>query len=144
MLERKGDIVAVADHSWRENYAATREVRPGTELITTTQKPKIANGVLVDTATNKMIAGGVKINPEQACAEFVGLVKLSACGAKMLRDICEELYKSNSERFASLRLTDLLTEIVTRGGVVETLDIHKGWIDVDTLIDYHAALAEVK
>ncbi len=143
LLERRADVTVAVDHSWRERYAANKQVRPGTELVVTERTPAVTNGYLVDVGPNHVKAVGAAVDPAAANAEFIGLARCTERGATLLAETLKELKARDAARFAKLRLADVLAELVARGVAVETLDVYKGWIDVDTLLDYRAALAEV-
>lgn len=143
MLERRADVTVAVDHSWRERYAANQEVRPGTELVVTERTPAITNGYLVDIDRNRVTAIGAGVDPAKANAEFIGLVRCSERGAKLLAEVCRDLQARDAKAFAALRFADVLAELLVRTIAVETLDVSKGWIDVDTLLDYRAAQKEI-
>ncbi len=68
----------------------------------------------------------------------------------VLRGACDAARAARRRRFheadsvRAAAFTDLLQELVDRGERVAAVDVHKGWMEVDTFEDYRRAWAEVK
>jgi len=93
---------------------------------------------------------GQALAPEEAHGEFIGLVLFSEHGARVVREVYEELLRTHRGRFheaASLALAslpDLLQELIDRGHAVTCVDAYKGWMEIDSFDDYRRAWAEIR
>ena len=82
-----------------------------------------------------------EVDPEMASeeidGEWIGLLKCSARGTEIMKDLLGEL--AEGEDFHQKRFKDLLNLIVSRGHRVKVIYITGQWVDVDTLDDYSRA-----
>ena len=85
---------------------------------------------------------GNKINPETATHEFIGLAKFSKTGTEQFIQTyldCTENYRGRFQEAEDITLstfTDLIQEMIDRGFVINFLEIHKGWMESDYLINH--------
>jgi L-glutamine-phosphate cytidylyltransferase len=130
LLETKGDIVISTDVDWKKNYH-DRSDHPLDE----------AEKVIFEDDKVKDI--GKHILSSHANGEFVGLVKFSARGAKVLREIYEKSKRTyrytpfqKAPEFEKAYLTDIIKEMVDQGFEVRISKIKNRWVEFDTVQDY--------
>ena len=138
LLEERSDIALVVDRDWRKAYVGRTE-HPTDEAE------------LVFAEKGRVVKISKFMNPDNAYGEFIGLTKFSANGAEILKRTYDRVKNNRwcgftpNQRFhdsSSLRvayLTDMLQEIVDRGYFVHCVDIHGGWIEIDTPQDLEKA-----
>ena len=68
---------------------------------------------------------------------------LSAAGARLLREVHAELESTRAEGLERSSITHILQALIDRGHPVVAVDIHKGWMEIDSFEDYRRAWAEV-
>ena len=91
--------------------------------------------------------------PEKAVVRYVGLIKVSKVGVKILKKLFHE-YKNkywnkderflNSKSFKKLYMTDMIQLIINSGQRVEPIIIKHGWLEFDTNEDYEKAIQWLK
>lgn len=94
-----------------------------------------------------ILIGKKSVSTHDATGEFIGLVKLSASGAEIFKKEYEKLINKlkmdddfhRAKRFSNAYITDFLQELIEQGFNVEPIYIHGGWMEIDTLQDYHRA-----
>ena len=91
-----------------------------------------------------MLRIGPEVPPEQAHGEFIGLAAFSAAGARLLRDGYHHLRSERAEGLDKASVTHLLQAMIDRGRTVTAIDVHKGWMDIDSFEDYRRAWAEIR
>jgi 8-oxo-dGTP pyrophosphatase MutT (NUDIX family) len=79
----------------------------------------------------------------EADAQYIGLLKFSEQGVRVLRDTygdLQELFRNAPWRSAvdlyHAPMTDMLQELIDRGTTINASVIHHGWIELDTPEDY--------
>ena len=137
LLAAEGDLLAVCDAAWREAYVGRRD-----HPVDQAEKVVIENG--------RIHRIGKHLPADGADGEFIGLMRLSADGARMLRTTFAELRESHAgrpfqaaERFEIAYLTDMLQELIDRGNEVRPVMIEGGWREIDTIEDFRRAGGEV-
>ena len=131
------DICVAVDDNWQE-YWKTR-----------------FNGKLEDVESmhigedgNIMELGTPNCQAEDCHARYVGMIKFSKEGAKVLREIYHENKKKywdkdekwlNSKSFKQAYMTDMLQSIINSGFKVWPAHINGGWLEFDTEQDYELA-----
>ncbi len=69
--------------------------------------------------------------------------------ARRVREVCTELegragaFHEASE-FGRASLTGLLQELLDRGEKIDCVEVHKGWMEIDSFADYRRAWAELR
>jgi phosphoenolpyruvate phosphomutase len=117
--------------------------------------PKRADLVVTDTPTggrrwvapeggSRVLRIGPEVAPEEAHGEFIGLAAFSAEGAARLRRVHDELAARRVEGLEQASLTHLLQALIDRGSPVVGVEIHKGWMEIDSFEDYRRAWREVR
>tara|TARA_Y100000310_G_C20575228_1_gene760069 strand:- start:373 stop:1278 length:906 start_codon:yes stop_codon:yes gene_type:complete len=140
LAEAKGDIVIVADNSYRFHQ---HEVEKSLALIRTDKKSHVRE--LGGGAKNKVLSVGTKMSKELAQFEFIGLAKFSKEGAEHLKRVYEDCKNRVSggfheaESFEKAKVTDMLQEMIDRGFKVSFIEVHKGWMEIHTPEDYEQA-----
>jgi phosphoenolpyruvate phosphomutase len=129
LLAANGDICAVIDARWRGagHRAEERTLdlvhcdRPFTgEYLD--EEPVLINAFLADTDSRAEPSG-----------EFIGLIKLSARGAELVRRELQDMAAEGS--LASADLPALLNRLIARGTPIEALYVTGHWLDVDDAFD---------
>ena len=152
LLASPADITVVMDRAWTD--LARQRIEPvpeGTELIVTKEPPVVGRRVLPLNEPGTIIRIGQGIDPLDACGEFIGMILFSAHGMERFRaayhHLCDAARNGhgqpglpNPERAA---LTDLLQLMIDQGEPVASVDIYKGWLEIDTFDDYRKAWAQV-
>lgn len=129
LVASPADIVLGCDTAWRRRYVG-RTQHPETDA----EKLRADAGRVVELSRN--------IPSEQADGEFIGVMKLSAIGAKdfvTAFDRAERAYGGGQFRegrsFQKAYLIDLLAEMLEQGASIQREDTHGGYMEIDTLQD---------
>ena len=67
----------------------------------------------------------------------------SPAGTAALRAVRDELVAARTEGLERASVTHILQGMIDRGHAVVAVDIHKGWMEIDSFDDYRRAWAEV-
>ena len=134
IIQQECDIGIAIDMDWKQAYEG-RTLHPLTE----------AENVLLDDNKNVLkIQKNIKSNTDMV-GEFLGLIKLSSHGAKILTDKFEYLLANHTETFHSAislkkaYITDLIQELVNSKIVVTPIFISGKWCEIDTNQDLERA-----
>jgi len=134
IIQQECDIGIAIDMDWKKAYEG-RTLHPSTE----------AENVLLDDDKNILkIQKNIK-SYEGNVGEFLGLIKLSAHGSKILTDKFEYLLANNSGNFhnsTSLKkayMTDFIQELVNSKINVTPIFISGKWCEIDTYQDLEIA-----
>ena len=137
LLAAEGDILAVSDVDWKKAYVGRRQ-HPIDE----------AEKVVSEGGRIRRI--GKHLRADEADAEFIGLLRLSARGASTLKETFAEVADRHAgrpfqaaKRFEVAYLTDMLQELIDRGHEVRPVIIQGGWREIDTIEDFRNAGGEV-
>jgi choline kinase len=130
LLESGADVAIAVDRNWRGIY----EGRVG--------HPE-GEAELVLTDGDRVVEAGKGIPIDAAYGEFIGMLRLSAQGAKELEAAyTDALARGGLEapfhRAATLRtayLTDMFQELVRRGVTVTAVPIRGKWMEIDVVGD---------
>jgi phosphoenolpyruvate phosphomutase len=131
LLLDAGDLVIVVDAAWRERSQARNFV----DHIRATRPYSLRYGE----EEAELLDIGAHLTPEQVHGEWIGLVKLSARGARLVRATLEELCRRPD--FKTMRFDDLFRHLLADGHCIRVLYITGHWLDVDDLDDLSAANA---
>jgi phosphoenolpyruvate phosphomutase len=152
LLKSQADISIVVDRAWNDHMHTQEELctrKP--DLVATHQPPQTGYRFLPTAEGTTLARIGRQLPPDEADGEFVGLAMFSEEGARVLRTIYHRTRQHlqghgfhEAESLEKAAFTDMLQEIVERGGKVACVDIYKGWLEVDTFEDYRRAWAKVK
>ena len=134
IIQQKCDIGIAVDMDWKQAYEE-RTLHPLTE----------AENVLLDDNKNILkIQKNIKSNTDMV-GEFLGIIKLSSHGAKILTDKFEYLLANHTGTFHSAislkkaYITDLIQELVDSKIIVTPILISGKWCKIDTIQDLERA-----
>lgn len=147
-LKAPGTVKVVVDRSFSE--AADGHARPA-QLVQTAgnRSIRITRRFIPGHAGARVLRIGRKLPGRQAHGEFIGMAVLEAPGVEALKKVWR-LARARKGRFheaPSARrsgITDLVQELIAQGHRVNTVDVYKGWIDIDSFEDYQRAWARIK
>ncbi|MGE0192489.1 MAG: isocitrate lyase/phosphoenolpyruvate mutase family protein [Planctomycetota bacterium] len=141
LLQTDGDIVVVVDRS-------NASERPGRDLVKTGGDAGANGRSLTGRQTDTLEA--IARDLPGANGEWIGMMMVSAEGAKTLVSTYEDLVKKGAGKplhqaktLEEAALTDLLQELVVRGASIRVVDTYKGWMEIDTFEDYRRAWSQV-
>lgn len=133
LINAPGDVSVVVDIDWKKGYV-DRKNHPIEE----------AENVVIEGGSIKRI--GKHLTADESNGEFIGIFKLSKNGANNWRNIYNEVKEKfgdgqfqQAKTFKKAYLTDLLQELIDRNHQVNSVDIHGGWIEIDTIEDLKRA-----
>jgi phosphoenolpyruvate phosphomutase len=125
LLETEGDFVVAVDSMAADTSEKTaRKADWAACSEPHSRKTLLANVLLKDMFTDAASPG--------ITGEWTGLLKLSANGAKAVREILGTL---SEKELATASVPDLLRRLVREGRDVKVVYTRGGWLDVDTLGD---------
>jgi len=131
MLEFSGDIGIAVNVNWRENYEG-RNFHPLSE----------AENVLIENESVYEIRKNISKNTfNQQIAEFLGIMKLSQKGGKILLEKYNQLKDNHQGSFHTANsldqayITDMLQEIINSGYDVRPIKTSSYWAEIDTTQD---------
>jgi choline kinase len=135
LFNTKGDFVIAVEDGWRSRYHE-REAHPLSE----------AENVVMDSQRRLIEIGKILNDKDSANAEFIGMLKLSASGAQVLKKVFREVELKFSGKpfqravtFEQAYLTDMLQELADRDYVLPCVDAAGDWAEIDTPQDYQFA-----
>ena len=133
LVASQADIALLVDTDWRRRY------RPRT------QHPE-TDGEKVRLAGDQVIEVARTIPPEEAPAEFTGVAKFSAAGAKAFVEYYARARAASgggpfrrAPLFAKAYLIDLLQEMLEAGVPMAAVPTHGGYFEIDTTEDWQLA-----
>lgn len=134
LVDSPHDVAVGCDTDWRRRYAG-RSQHPETDA----EKLRAEGDRVVEISR--------KIASESAQGEFIGVMKLSREGARQLVeafDAAEKVYRGRvfreGRQFEKAYLIDLLQHMLEQGTAIHRVDMHGGYMEIDTLED--ASLAD--
>ena len=135
VLSSKDNIAISVDTDWEKSYEERSD------------NPKsLADKVLIN--QNKIVqisAKKISLEPKNKVGEFLGIIKLSANGSKILIKKYEELEKSHTGKFhdadslEKAKLVDILQALIDSKIKISPLAISGKWCEIDTLKDLQIA-----
>lgn len=142
LLATDADVAVVVDRSFGDAVRAGAAVPESLPDLVVTETPS-SRRFIAPEGGSRVLHIGPAVRPQEAHGEFVGIVKLSARGVGELRRVHEELASVRTEGLEHASLTHILQALIDSGQAVMAVDIHKGWMEVDSFEDYRRAWAEV-
>lgn len=143
LLAAPGDVCLVIDREFRTIYEGRTE-HPLSEA-------EVAD---LDGDGRVRRVGKRALPPEEAFGEFIGLAKLSAEGARWMRETWRELVAEYSgrgdepfqraPRFRVAYLTDMLQHMIDAGRPIAPVAIDGQWREIDTVQDLERARAVLR
>ena len=142
LLRTTADVAVVVDRAFPD-------------LLRAGHAPERADLVVTDTPTDgrrwvaaeggsRVLRVGPEVAPAAAHGEFIGLAAFSSAGGVRLRDVYAELTAQRAEGLDRASLTHLLQAAIDRGCPVTAVEIHKGWMEIESFDDYRRAWREVQ
>jgi choline kinase len=133
LVRHPADIALLVDTDWRARY------RPRT------QHPE-SDGEKVRLHGDRITAVSRRIPPDEAPAEFTGVAKFSAAGARLLLEHFDRARArfdgrpfGNSPSFQRAYLIDLLQAMLADGVPMHAVETFGGYFEVDTTEDHRLA-----
>jgi len=143
LLQTKADVAVVVDRAFHDAYRAGLGLPAGPLDLVVTETPPNGRRFVAPEGGSRVVRIGPEVAPDEAHGEFIGMAMLSAAGAAALRAVHRELAERGTEGLERASVTHILQALIDRGRPVASVDIHKGWMEIDTIEDYRRACAEV-
>jgi phosphoenolpyruvate phosphomutase len=137
LLESTADIAILVDRSWRDEAPGSRAPEAAPDLVVEKTPPPQGLRFVASREPGEVLRIGRTIPAGQAHSEFIGIVLLSDQGSRIVRGVLDEIAPRNEKA----GLTDLLQALVDRGHPVRTVEVYKGWTEIDSFEDYQRAWA---
>jgi phosphoenolpyruvate phosphomutase len=132
LLAAEGDIVIAADALWRESRGRSRErIR---DLVACS---RAFTGDYLDEDPVALARIGPDLAPAETTGEWIGLVRLSAEGAALVRAELESMRKNGT--LAAAGMPELLNRLIASGHAPRVLYVAGHWLDVDDAFDLASA-----
>lgn len=138
LLASDHDITLVVDVDWKRAYEGRTE-HPLEE----------AENVVFKGDFEVAEIGKIFHEQVQVDGEFIGMLKLSARGAKLFKSRYHEARAryagapfQRAKAFEKAYVTDIIQEMVDQGDQVHCVVINGGWREIDTVEDYERAVRE--
>jgi len=142
-VRTQADVAVVVDRAFVDTLHAGLPLPPGPLDLVVTETPPNGRRFVAPESGSRVLRIGPEVTPEDAHGEFIGLAMLSATGVRLLREVHAELESSRAEGLDRSSITHILQALIDRGHPVIAVDIHKGWMEIDSFEDYRRAWAEV-
>jgi phosphoenolpyruvate phosphomutase len=141
LVRTAADISIVMDRAFHDAFKAGLAPAGPLDLVVT-ETPPNGRRFMAPENGSRVLRIGPQIAPADAHGEYIGLAMFSAKGAAALRAVHDELASGRAEGLERAALPQLLQALVDRGDEVTAVDVHKGWMEVDSFEDYRRAWAE--
>lgn len=143
LLQSPAPFSIVCDRSWTEHRGGDGELPTRPDLVQL-RNPSVNGARRIDlegaTGVTRIARG---IAPQEADAEFIGMMMLDPGATERLLGTWDRLMESRNGRpfyeADSVRkgaLTDLLAHLLESGEEIAGVEIYKGWQEVDSFEDY--------
>jgi len=142
LLRTTADVAVVVDRSFPDLLRAGEAPR-GSDLVVTDTPPNGRRFVATERGS-RVLRIGPEVPPEEAHGEFIGLAAFSQAGAARLHTVHDELARQRAEGLDRASLTHVLQALVERDEPVVAIEIHKGWMEIESFDDYRRAWREVR
>ncbi len=150
LLNSPKEINLVVDRAWMDRPQTERSSVEGTELVVTSDVPPEGKRFLPKEEPGTILQIGQTLDSNKASGEFIGLAMFSSKGTQKLKALYQALSKrGQNQRFheaSSLKkasFSDFIQEAIDQGTSVASIDIYKGWLEVDTFEDYRRAWSKI-
>jgi phosphoenolpyruvate phosphomutase len=147
LLKSPADISLLVDRAWKAQEAPQGRGAP--DLVELKDAQEAGYRFVGAEAPHQVAHVGRNVPAGQAHGEFIGMALFTPKGARQLTDLQAQLVESKSKvgdakSLTEASFTDLIEELVKRGTEVQAVDVHKGWLEIDTFEDYKRAWALLK
>jgi phosphoenolpyruvate phosphomutase len=143
LLRAPADVAVVVDRAYPDLLRAGK-LPDGPRDLVVTETPAEGARFVPPAEGSRVLRIGPEVEPQAAHGEFIGLAAFSATGARTLRDAYHELRGERAEGLDKASMTHLLQSMIDRGRTVTAIDVHKGWMEIDSFDDYRRAWAELR
>ncbi len=143
LVRQTADVAVVVDRAFADTLRAGLPLPPGPLDLVVTETPRNGRRFVPPEGGSRVLRIGPDVRPEEAHGEFIGLAMLSAAGVRSLRDVHAELVAQRAEGLERSSVTHILQAMIDRGHPVVAVEIHKGWMEIDSFDDYRRAWAEL-
>lgn len=143
LLGVTADVAVVVDRSFPDAFRAGAPMPSGPLDLVVTEMPATGRRFVAPAGGSRVLRIGTDVAPSDAHGEFVGLAAFSAAGVRALRDVHAALAAERAEGLDRASLPHMLQAMIDGGQPVVSVDVHKGWSEVDTFEDLQRAWAEV-
>jgi phosphoenolpyruvate phosphomutase len=143
LLQTRADVAVVVDRAFHDAYRAGVAVPAGPLDLVVTDTPPDGRRFVAREGGSRVLGIGPEVDPKNAHGEFIGIAMFSEKGAATLRTVYAELTAERAEGLERASVTHILQALVDRGHPVVAVEIHKGWMEIDSIEDYRRACAEV-
>jgi phosphoenolpyruvate phosphomutase len=143
LVRATADVAVVVDRAFVDTLHAGLPPPPGPLDLVVTETPPNGRRFVAPEGGSRVLRIGPEVRPEEAHGEFIGLAMLSAAGVRTLLDVHAELAAQRAEGLERSSITHIFQALIDRGHPVVAVDIHKGWMEIDSFDDYRRAWAEV-
>jgi phosphoenolpyruvate phosphomutase len=143
LVRTTADVAVVVDRAFPDTLRTGIQLPPGPLDLVVTETPPNGRRFVAPEGGSRVLRIGPEVLPEEAHGEFIGLAMLSADGVRALRAVRDELAADRAEGLERSSITHILQAMIDRGHSIVAVDIHKGWMEIDSFDDYRRAWAEV-
>ena len=143
LVRSDADVAVVVDRAFHDAFRAGLTPEGPLDLVVT-ETPPNGRRFVAPKGGSRVLRIGPQVAPADAHGEYIGLAMFSEKGAAALRAVHDELASGRAEGFERAALPQLLQALIDRGERVVSVDVHKGWMEVDSFDDYRRAWAEVE
>jgi len=142
LLQTRADVAVVVDRAFHDAYRAGLGVPPGPLDLVVTETPPNGRRFVAPEGGSRVLRIGPEVLPHEAHGEFIGMAMFSARGAATLRAVHAEMTAARAEALERASVPQILQALIDRGHPVVAVDVHKGWMEIDTIEDYRRACAD--
>jgi phosphoenolpyruvate phosphomutase len=142
LLRTEADVAVVVDRAFHDAHRAGLPPPPGPRDLVVTETPPNGLRFVAPEGGSRVLRIGPEVRPEEAHGEFVGMASFSARGAEALRAVHDLLAAGRAEGLEHATVPHILQVMIDRGDRVTAVEIHKGWMEIDSFEDYRRAWAE--
>src|SRR5262245_6403774 len=143
LLATSADVAVVVDRSFPDAVRAGEALPAGPLDLVVTETPSDGRRFLAPQGGSGVLRIGPEVDRADAHGEFIGIARLSATGVEAAKRVYRELAADRTEGLERASLTHLLQAMIDRGHPVVAVDIHKGWMEIDSFDDYRRAWANL-
>jgi len=141
LLRTQADVALVVDRAFHDTYRTGAPLPRGPLDLVVTDAAPDGRRFVAPYAASRVLRIGPEVKPDEAHGEFIGIAAFSPAGSGTLRTVHKELVAGRTEGLEQASVTHLLQAMIDRGQRVVAVDIHKGWMEIDTPDDYRRACA---
>jgi phosphoenolpyruvate phosphomutase len=143
LLQTRADVAVVVDRAFHDAHRAGLPLPPPPLDLVVTETAPNGRRFVAPEGGSRVIRIGPDVPAAEAHGEFIGMAMFSESGAATLRAVHAELAAARAEGLERASVTHIVQALIDRGHPVVAVDIHKGWMEIDTVDDYRRACAEI-